>query len=559
MNSSAVAIRPASTIVLLRDSSDGMEVFLLRRNAAASFSAGMYVFPGGAVDAADHDAEWADRCYGLDDATTSQRLGMPQGGMAHLVAAVRECFEESGLLLALEGEDGTAPLLELSDAAPVAEYARLRAELLGGSMTFAEFCRLRNLRLATDRLACLSRWVTPPGPPRRFDTCFFIGVAPPGQVASHDNIETTRNLWVRPADALEQHARGELDLMFPTLTTLKHLLGFENAEAALIHALAQSTVPSYKPRRALRRKGATVVRDDHPAYAEVGKIDPDETGKASAEIVPGVITRLGATVQRITAPNPGMMTGPGTNTYLFGAGASLAVLDPGPADPAHVEAIMAAAGTARIEWILVTHTHRDHSPAAATLKALTGAQVIGMPAPPHQNQDETFAPDLIPQHGDTIEVAGCVLRVLHTPGHASNHLCYLHAQESMLFTGDHIMQGSTVIINPPDGDMRAYLDSLQKLHDSIDAQWLAPAHGFLIDQPQRAIDRLIRHRQARERNVFDTLRAAGRASLTDLVEHVYADVPANRHAVASRSLLAHLLKLRQDGAVSEQDGVWTCI
>jgi len=192
------------------------------------------------------------------------------------------------------------------------------------------------------------------------------------------------------------------------------------------------------------------------------------------------------------------------------------------------------------------------------LKALTGAQLIGMPAPVGLGQDEDFVPDLIPRHGDTLEVAGCVLQVWHTPGHASNHLCYLLEDEAMLFTGDHVMQGSTVIINPPDGDMSIYLKSLQDLRDNANMQWLAPAHGFLIDRPHLAIDRLIRHRLGREHNVLETVRNAGRASLGDLVERVYADVPTVRHGVASRSLLAHLLKLQQDGAVSEHDGYWMC-
>jgi len=248
------------------------------------------------------------------------------------------------------------------------------------------------------------------------------------------------------------------------------------------------------------------------------------------------------------------MTGPGTNSYLVESAGQLAVIDPGPADEGHIEALLRESG-GRLRWILVTHTHIDHSPAARLLKERTGAEVLGMPAPPHARQDQEFAPDRVLRHGERIAIGDATLRVLHTPGHASNHLCYLLEEEKMLFTGDHIMQGSTVVINPPDGNMQAYFETLRGLLEE-DLEWLAPGHGFLIEQPHRAVRRLLAHRQAREDKVMQALRRAGAATPEALVPLVYDDVPPQRHAMAARSLLAHLEKLAAQGQAAFSDGAW---
>ena len=221
------------------------------------------------------------------------------------------------------------------------------------------------------------------------------------------------------------------------------------------------------------------------------------------------------------------------------------MIDPGPAIDSHLERILAE-GKDRIRWILCTHTHVDHSPAAAALKAATGAQLLGRPAP--AGQDATFVPDRVMSHNDRFIFDGVTLRALHTPGHASNHVCYLLEQTRMLFTGDHVMQGSTVVINPPDGDMRAYLDSLEMLL-AEDLAILAPGHGYLIGEPHKELRRLISHRLARERKVLTSLQQLGRASVEELLPLVYDDVPPRIHRVAARSLTAHLDKLVADGAV----------
>ena len=182
-----------------------------------------------------------------------------------------------------------------------------------------------------------------------------------------------------------------------------------------------------------------------------------------------------------------------------------------------------------------------------------------MPPPPYSNQDQTFAPDHVVKHGERLSVGGVTLRVIHTPGHASNQVCYLHEAEKLLFTGDHIMQGSTVVINPPDGDMAVYLASLRQLI-SEDIDYLAPGHGFLIGNPDEAVERLLIHRQQRENKVLTALkRASGPASVEDLVPGAYDDTPARLHGVAARSLLAHLQKLASEGRAAESDGKWRLV
>jgi glyoxylase-like metal-dependent hydrolase (beta-lactamase superfamily II) len=193
----------------------------------------------------------------------------------------------------------------------------------------------------------------------------------------------------------------------------------------------------------------------------------------------------------------------------------------------------------------------------APLKARTGATVYGQRSAHSQWQDASFAPDVPLVGGERFELPGdTTLRAVHTPGHASNHLCYLLEEEKLLFTGDHVMQASTVVINPPDGDMAAYVESLRSLIANEDLEWLAPGHGFLMQQPKRAMQGIIAHRLKREAKVVAAMRALGAANVEALLPRVYDDVQPKLHAMARRSLLAHLLKLRSDGIADEADGVW---
>jgi glyoxylase-like metal-dependent hydrolase (beta-lactamase superfamily II) len=265
-----------------------------------------------------------------------------------------------------------------------------------------------------------------------------------------------------------------------------------------------------------------------------------------AELAPGV--------RRLLAPNPSMMTGPGTNTYLFGV-AEIAVVDPGPKIDAHIDGIIEAAG-APVRWVLATHTHPDHSPGAMLLAARTGAEVLGRPAPQHGPQDRSFSPTRLLGDGDRLEAAEFTLEAVHTPGHASNHLCYRHAATNWLVTGDQVIDGSTVVINPPDGDMSDYIESLRRLR-AMNCDALLPGHGDRIEDPARAIDRIIEHRLLRESKVLAAVRQHPRLAPHELVPYVYQDVSPHLFPLAERSLLAHLLKLEKDGAVLRRGNAWT--
>ena len=258
---------------------------------------------------------------------------------------------------------------------------------------------------------------------------------------------------------------------------------------------------------------------------------------AQSELAPGI--------RRLVAPNPSMMTGPGTNTYLFGT-KEVAVLDPGPVIDSHLETIQAIAG-GPIRWILVTHTHPDHSPGASLLAQATGAEVLGMPAPDGVHQDATFKADRELSDGEQLVSDEFVIEAAHTPGHASNHLCYRHVGNDWLFTGDHVIDGSTVVIDPPDGNMQHYLQSLRRVRD-LRCKALAPGHGELIADPDRLIDWIIDHRLEREGKVVAALLGNPNLTARELVPHVYNDVDKKLYGWAERSLLAHLLKLEDDGA-----------
>lgn len=542
--------RPAATLLLLRDGSLGPEAFMLQRTQNAAFLAGAHVFPGGALDKADRDLRVLRRVAGLTDADASARLGLEAGGLAYWVAAIRECFEECGILLA-EDERGRA-----IDAVRAAALAQYRAPLNAGKLAFHELLEKERLVLRAGELAYFGHWITAPGRARRFDTRFFLAHAPEDQAGAHDGVELVASLWLRPQDAIEREARGEMQLVFATKNTLADLMRFARAKDALEHA-REAEVETNRACWALAPDGQPALyRRRDPQYFEIHWSDPEETGQTSIALAPGVPKRLDAFVTRVVAPNPGMMTGPGTNTYLVGQD-EVAVIDPGPAIDEHVQAVLAA-GAGRIRWILCTHTHMDHSPAAAALKAATGAVVIGRPAPAHPGQDHGFAPDRVMAHGDRFLFGGLSLRALHTPGHASNHLCYLLENTRMLFTGDHVMQGSTVVINPPDGDMREYLASLEQLLGE-DVLILAPGHGYLIGEPHREARRLIRHRLAREQKVVSALARFAAPTVEELVREVYDDVPERLHGVAQRSLNAHLEKLAAEGRARATAGRWALV
>jgi glyoxylase-like metal-dependent hydrolase (beta-lactamase superfamily II) len=287
-----------------------------------------------------------------------------------------------------------------------------------------------------------------------------------------------------------------------------------------------------------------------PAVPDFGIGPAPEPGRVD-EVAPGVL--------RLTAPNPGLMTGPGTNTYLVGRGLEqMVVVDPGPADESHTAALVAAAAPlGSIGTIVVTHTHVDHAPGAAALAAATGARVVGYgPA-------EDFAPDECVGEGWSVLTPGprsgssgdrLTLRALHTPGHASDHLCWLIEEQGLLCTGDHVMHGSTVVIRPPDGDLHQYLDSLARVRDADPPiRTLAPGHGRLMDHVAAEIDALIAHRLGRHELVAAALSSHGTATVDELLAEVYGDVTERQLPVARFSLWAHLRALGQEGGAVPTD------
>lgn len=266
---SPVAARPAATIMVLRDGGHPvapLEVLMLRRNVRSQLAGGAHVFPGGAVDAEDADA--APWCEGIDDSRASAALRLVSGGLAYWVAAVRECFEEAGLLLARSCRGGE--LLALDDPVLAARVRAHRGELNARRRSFCEVCAAEGIVLALDHLQYFAHWITPKGAPRRYDTRFFVTAAPERQVPAHDAGETVADVWLRPAGALEAHRSGKISLMLPTIRVLQALEQFETAAEALEAASRLEDVPAIEPRLAVGEDGMTLLLPGDPGYDDAG-------------------------------------------------------------------------------------------------------------------------------------------------------------------------------------------------------------------------------------------------------------------------------------------------
>ncbi len=279
---------------------------------------------------------------------------------------------------------------------------------------------------------------------------------------------------------------------------------------------------------------------DTPPARPVRDPIPMPTGDAIA---------LSPLVTRVLAPNPSPFTYTGTQSYLVGT-TELAVIDPGPNEEAHLAALLRAIAGRPLKAILCTHTHRDHSPAAAPLAALTGATIIGC-APfaikddgPRADAsfDPGYAPDTVLTDGDVVTGEGWTLRAVYTPGHTSNHLCYALEEEGALFTGDHVMGWSTSVVSPPDGDMAAYMASLAKLMERPDKVYY-PAHGEAVEKPQRLVRGMIGHRRMREGQILRFLTNNGASAIPAMVLEMYRGIDPGLHPAAGRSVQAHLIDL----------------
>lgn len=261
----AVPVRPAATVMLVRDHEvNGLEVFMLRRTASAAFAASQYVFPGGRVDDTDEAVLMEPWCDGRDDAGSSAVLDLPAGGLAFWVAAIRECFEEAGVLLARHA--GSGAVVSFDDPLVASRFTSYRHNVHAGHLALGELCRSEDLRLITDAIGYVSHWITPLGSPRRFDARFFIARAPEAQVPLHDDHETVESLWVRPGEALDRYRAGTLDMFPPTVSNLAFLADFTDADDAL---------------------GAATVSVVDPPPAAPPKVQVDGDGKVVKRMFPG--------------------------------------------------------------------------------------------------------------------------------------------------------------------------------------------------------------------------------------------------------------------------------
>lgn len=534
------ATRAAATVLLLRDApGGGLEVLMTRRSPQASFAPGAYVFPGGAID--PQDAEPATH------AQADRRPAQAPDRVTQAVAAIRESFEELGVLLARrpDGRFATAEdIAALDRGAP-----------------FIAQCAARGLRLAADAVFLLAHWTADRDLPRRFDVPFLVARMPQGQEPVADETEQFEPVWVRPRDALDRHAAGQFFMIFPTIRTLERLAEFASADAVLAAVAHEQPLWTSCPRAGLLAGREARYMEHEAPYGELALVCPDGQIVHPLDWQPERPVPLLRNLQRLTAANPGAMTGPGTNSYLVGdPSTGYVAIDPGPADEAHLERLWHAAG-GDIRAIVCTHSHADHAPGAAPLAARVAAAgrprppVLGLPSAPTARAASRFTPDRALADGERLTLSGRqlegdvthTLEVVHTPGHAANHLCLLLREDGLLFSGDHILNGSTTVIDPPDGNMDDYLASLDRLDALCErhgVEFILPAHGHAIAGARGAIARLKAHRLAREAKVLAAMQALPDGSMDDWVRHAYADVPERLWPVAQRSLLAHVERLR---------------
>ena len=537
-------LRNAATVLLLRDGDQGIEVLMTRRSMTASFAPGAYVFPGGGIDALDAAAH----------GHSTRRSTQSDLHLTQAIAAIRESFEELGVLLAkhVDGSHiNTADIAALDRKAP-----------------FAAQCQERGLTLAGADVYVLAHWVTDRDLPRRFDVPFLVARMPEGQEPVADEAEQFEPEWIRPADALTRHAAGKFFIIFPTIRTLERLQHHATVDVVLNACASEKPLWTSCPRAGfLQGKEARYMEHEAP-YGELELTSPDGQIVHHLDWQTDAPVKLLKNVMRLTAPNPGVMTGPGTNSYLVGDAASgYIAIDPGPADADHVQRLYNAAG-GDIRLIVCTHSHPDHSPGARPLQALCNAagrqvEIAGLPSAPTARADSAFTPDRVLSNNELLARISCgleahlvpendqnqhTLKVIHTPGHAANHLCLVLVEDGLLFSGDHVLNGSTTVVNPPDGNMNAYLDSLDVLSAACDEHsidYILPAHGYAIGQARTAIAQLKAHRLKREAKIMAVMAALPDGTLDDWVPLAYDDVDERIWPVAKRSLLAHVERIRE--------------
>jgi ribonuclease/clavin/mitogillin len=448
---------------------------------------GASVFPGGAVAEADRDPAW-ERHSSIDGERARTALGDPDDSapLSWYVCALREAFEEVGFPIFTETVDRS-----------IADDARL----------FFNLCEERGLSLPTETLVPAGRWVTPLGSPVRFDTRFFLAVAPESFEPDPDPNEVESADWITASDALTAIASGTRLMAPPTVEMLQRLDRYGSCAEAI--------------------EGFT--RTELRGAGNVLSI------------------RVSPLVYVVLAPNAGVMTGPGTNTYVVGSGPYL-VIDPAVDDEEYLEAIGRETQW-DVEQILITHRHSDHVGGAAEVARRTDAPVRAF--------GDALAGDseVVPlASGETIEVPGVSLRAIHTPGHASDHLCFYMDGAASLFAGDVILGEGTAVVAPPDGHMGDYMETLHRLQD-LHIDRIYPGHWKPLDGGRAIIDHYIAHRLEREAKIEAAV-GDDLSTLDEIVERAYSDTPPHLHPVARYSALAHLESLERSGRVIRSDDRW---
>jgi glyoxylase-like metal-dependent hydrolase (beta-lactamase superfamily II)/8-oxo-dGTP pyrophosphatase MutT (NUDIX family) len=448
---------------------------------------GAVVFPGGSVASPDRDERWEVASM-LPGAAAARVLDEPDERLAlgFYVCALREAVEEVGLPLTGRG----GPRLPHDAIAPG---------------LFLQACLEQRIELPTDRLIYAGRWVTPVDSPVRFDTRFFLAAAPEGfhPRPSPEEVETC--YWAQPAAVLGELAEGSVIMAPPTIDFLQRLEGFSSTDEILQAVVAGSL-------------------------------------RASASVLSA---RLSPRVSVVIAPNAGIMTGPGTNTYIVGRESTF-VIDPAVEDRAYIDAVAHAAGD--VAGILVTHRHADHVAGVRALAERTEAPVRAYGAEKAAGVEVEGIDD-----GDVLAVDGATLRVLHTPGHAPDHISFVLEEERALFAGDNVMGEGTPVIDPPEGHMRTYIRTLRRLAE-LDLERIYPGHFRPLDRPAEVWSELLEHRRERERRIVGALDRP--SELADVVCRAYRDTAPELHSLAIRSALAHLEMLEEDDRVLRDGRIW---
>lgn len=572
----------AATVLLLRDGPNGMEVLMTRRSMQASFAPGAYVFPGGGIESDDQKYAENPSVAGKNTeqyATylVANRTTQTPQHVTWALAAIRESFEELGIVLAKQGSGGWV--------------SQAQVDALDRHANFYAQMQTQGFQLAANEVFLLAHWLTDRDMPKRFEVPFLVARTPPGQTPVADDKEQFAPEWVRPQDALARHEAGQFFMIFPTIRTLQKLADYKEVDHVLQACAGEKPLWTSCPRAGLMHGKEARMMEYEAAYGELAMVAP--YGQISHELSwqHEKPVQLLQHVWRLTAPNPSMMTGPGTNTYIVGTPEKgYLVIDPGPDIASHIERILRATG-GDINAIICTHSHADHSPAARPLQvrvveasntvpmALTVefaqhiCPILGLPSAPTARESAWFEPDIALQNHEQLASYfrrpydetpfDISLQVIHTPGHAANHLCLILPEDGLLFSGDHILNGSTTVIDPPDGDMSAYLDSLDSLHnlcEQHDLRFILPAHGHVLSLcdasqglgdthsetrggAQRAIAVLKAHRLKREAKIIAAMKLKPHSSVDELLPVAYSDVDPKLWPIAARSLTAHMQRI----------------